>query len=76
MIIEPKIVQSDEEWIDLFSSTSQRVQKLFFFFNSRMVVQFVKVEPQLVEAEPQSIEIRSKGNQGSTVTCQTLNVNI
>ena len=76
MVVEPKMVQSvesNEEPVDLFSSTDQRVQTPFL--SSRTVVQPVKIEPQPVEVEPQSVKVWSRGGQGPMVTCQTLHAN-
>ena len=59
MVVNPKTIQSiepDEQPVDQFSSTGQRVQKPFLF--SRMFVQPVEVEPQL-------IEVQSRSNQGA-----------
>ena len=50
MVVNPKMIQSiesDEQPVDQFSSTDQRVQKSSLF--SRTLVQSVKVEPQLIE---------------------------
>ena len=47
MVVEPKMaqsVESNEELVDLFSSTDRRVQTPSL--SSRMVVQPVKIEPQ------------------------------
>ena len=52
MVVEPKMTQSiesDEEPVNLFSSTGRMVQKPSF--SSRTLVQLVKVEPQPVEVQ-------------------------
>ena len=70
--VEPdeESVELDEEPIDLFNSIGQGVQKPSLF--SRMLVQPVKVQPQLVEFQSRR---QSKGSQGPTTTCHTLNAN-
>ena len=76
MVVEPKMaqsVESNEELVDLFSSTDRMVQTPSL--SSRMVVQPVKIEPQPVEVEPQSVKVWSRGGQGPMVTCQTLHAN-
>ena len=59
MVVNPKTIQSiepDEQPIDRFNSTGQRVQKPSLF--SRTLVQPIKIEPQLVE-------VQSRSNQGA-----------
>ena len=76
MVVEPKMaksVESNEELVDLFSSTDRRVQTPSL--SSRMVVQPVKIEPQLIEVEPQLVKVWSRGGQGPMVTCQALHAN-
>ena len=52
MVVEPKMtqsVESNEEPIDWFGSTGRRVQKPSL--SSKILVQPIKVEPQLVEVQ-------------------------
>ena len=62
MVVEPKttqLVEPDEEPIDLFSLTGRKVQKPSFSFRTLV----------------QQVEVRSRGNRGPMVICQTLNAN-
>ena len=57
MVVKPKavqVVEPDEELVNQFSSTHRNVQKLFLSF--RMFVQLIKIEPQPVEVESQSVD--------------------
>ena len=76
MVVEPKMVQSvesNEEPIDLFSSTDRRVQTPFL--SSRTVVQPVKVWTVIGRLPPQPVKVWIVTSRGPMITCQTLNAN-